>query len=212
MIIGIIGKARSGKDTFAEMLADVIYKRFGKRFILMAYAQELKLRVQRDFDLTYEQLWGEDKEIPDQRYEKRFTTTTGTVDDYTAIYWTAREIMQAYGEFYRSIDREFWVKNLFKVIDENGHKNVIVTDVRHPNEADPIKERKSGYIFRVTSERSNKPGIHGENHISETAMDDYTRVDLHIKNDGSLDELYKEAEKALQFLVEAESKGHLEVT
>lgn len=212
MIIGIVGKARSGKDTFAEMLANVIHKRFSKRFILMAYAQELKLRVQKDFDLTYEQLWGDEKEIPDQRYQKRITTVTGSRSDYATVYWTPREILQSYGEFFRSIDTEFWVKNLFKVIDENEYKGVIVTDVRYPNEADPIKERKSGYIFKISSERADKPAIHGENHISETAMDNYTRVDRYIINNGSLDDLYKEAEKTLQFLVEAESKGHLEVT
>lgn len=200
MIIGIIGKARSGKDTFAKMLADVIYKRFGKRFVLMAYAQELKLRIQKDFDLTYEQLWGDEKEVEDKRYPKN-----------DGSFWTPREIMQFVGTgCFRTVDTNFWIRTLFRVIDENEYKGVIVTDVRYPNEADPIKER-GGYLIKVTSDRADKPGIHGENHTSETSMDTYDGFDIHIKNDGSLDDLYKEAEKALQLLVEAESKKSLEV-
>jgi adenosyl cobinamide kinase/adenosyl cobinamide phosphate guanylyltransferase len=51
MLIGIKGKARSGKDTFAELLANALFDEGRQRFVLMAYAHELKLRVQRDFDL-----------------------------------------------------------------------------------------------------------------------------------------------------------------
>jgi hypothetical protein len=208
MIIGIVGKARSGKDTFAEMLAEEIFNEVKHRFVLMAYAQELKLRVQKDFDLSYDQLWGDSKETPDERYENRrfWTTCTGTTPpedvDYEPVYWTPREMMQSYGEFYRSIDNEFWVKNLFRTIEEKEYKNVIVTDVRHPNEADPIVER-DGYIIKVTSDRSDKEKIHGYQHISETAMDNYDKVDFHVRNDAGLQELNQSAKDVTQFLIKA---------
>lgn len=216
MLIGIVGKARSGKDTFAEMLAEEIFDQFGKRVVLMAYAQELKLRVQRDFDLSYDQLWGDTKEVPDKRYEKRLTTTwTGSAppDGYVhkPIYWTPREIMQSYGEFYRSIDQQFWVNNLFRAIKDKEYEGVIITDVRHPNEADPVKDTEDGYIIKVTSNRNDKPGIHGANHISETAMDNYKRVDFVVENDEGLQELKQKSKEALQFLVEAHKKAHSEV-
>ena len=70
IVIGICGKARSGKDTFAEMLAEELFDKIQKKFVMMAYATELKLRVQRDFDLSYDQLWGDDKEVEDKRYPK----------------------------------------------------------------------------------------------------------------------------------------------
>ena len=214
MIIGIVGKARSGKDTFAEMLAEEIFERFGKRFVLMAYAQELKLRVQRDFDLSYDQLWGDSKEIEDKRYTKAWVNNmvAGRRDtsEIESHHWTPREIMQAYGEFYRSIDKQFWVNNLFRAIEEKEYKGVIVTDVRHPNEADPIRERK-GYVIKVISERSDKQEIHGSDHISETAMDNYDGIDFLVENNAGLEELKQKAKEALDFLVEAESKGHLEV-
>lgn len=187
MIIGVTGKARSGKDTFAELLANKLFEKEGQRFVLMAYAHELKLKVQRDFDLSYDQLWGDEKESEDRRYIKR----------HDGSFWTAREILQAYGEFYRSIDNEFWVKELFRVIDDKGYKNVIVTDVRHPNEADPVKNR-DGFLIKVT--REQKDSIHGSSHISETAMDDYTGIDLYIVNNYGLKELETSAEEAVRFI------------
>ena len=105
MIIGIVGKARSGKDTFAEMLAEELFTVSGKRFVLMAYAQELKLRIQRDFDLSYDQLWGDSKEEYDRRYIKNRGNYIAGRRDHDEIkldYWTPREMMQSYGEFFRS--------------------------------------------------------------------------------------------------------------
>lgn len=184
MIIGITGKARSGKDTFAEMLAEELYKETKKKYVLMAYATELKMRCQKDFNLSYEQLWGDEKEEIDQRYTKPLNSDD---PDATLEYWTAREILQAYGQFFRTIEYDFWVKALFNTIEDKGYENVIVTDVRHPNEADPVRDR-GGVVIKVTSERGNKPGIHGSNHISEIAMDNY-QADYVVANDFGLKEL-----------------------
>ncbi len=192
MIISIIGKARSGKNTFAEILAEEIFNLVRKRYVLMAYAHELKNRVQRDFDLSYEQLWGNEKEIPDKRYPK--------YKEGSNIFWTPREIMQDYGELYRSVDYDFWVKELFRVIDEKEYTNVIITDVRHPNEADPVINR-GGLIIKITSNRDNKEQVHGENHISETAMDNYDKVDFHITNDGSIEDLRATAQQVVKFII-----------
>lgn len=197
MILGLCGKARVGKDLFAEILAEEIFNSVKKRFVLMAYAHELKNRVQRAFDLSYEQLWGNDKEIPDRRYQK--------YKEGNDIFWTPREIMQNYGEFYRSIDYDFWVKELFRIIDEKEYSNVIITDVRHPNEADPIVKR-GGLIIKITSNRENKEQIHGSNHISETAMDNYDKVDFHITNDGSIEDLRVTAQQVVKFIIESQKR------
>jgi hypothetical protein len=206
MIIGITGKARSGKDTFAETLAEEFYDITGRRFVLVAYAHELKLRVQKDFDLSYAQLWGDEKEIPDKRYKKSNVNNAiaGRRDqsEIESEYWTPREILQAYGQFFRTIDDLFWVKNLFKTIEDKKYINVIITDVRHPNEADPVKER-SGYIIRVNSERSNKEKIHGSQHISEIAMDTY-KEDITVVNDLGLKELSNAAKDTVNFILEIE--------
>ena len=195
MVIGVVGKARVGKNLFAEILAEEIFNSVRKRFILMAYAHELKNRVQRDFDLSYEQLWGNEKEVPDKRYPK--------YKEGNNIFWTPREIMQDYGEFYRSIDCDFWIKELFRIIDEKEYNNVIITDVRHPNEADPVIMR-GGLVIKIT--RENKDQVHGEKHISETAMDNYDKVDFHITNDGSIEDLRVTAQQVVKFIIDSQKR------
>jgi len=200
MILAIMGKARAGKDSLGKMLADVLFDRTGNKYILMAYATELKKRVQKDFDLSYEQLWGNDKEKPDHRYPKnRFNQVAGRrdYDEIRENYWTAREIMQDYGQFYRTIDNDFWVKALFSVIDEKEYENVIITDARHPNEADPVKN-SDGLTMRIS--RNVETDVHNQKHISETALDNY-EVDYEVKNFGSLADLQKTAEQLVEIII-----------
>ena len=197
MIFGIVGKARSGKDTFADFLSKALYERTHKTFIQMAYAKTLKDRIQADFDLSWEQLWGDEKEIPDKRYgkpkaefEKHMLNSKR--EEPINWFWTPREIMQAYGQFFRTIDYDFWVKELFRVMEDKEFENVIITDIRHPNEADPVKERK-GYIINIQSEREITNTVHNQQHISETAMDGYKKVDFIVANNGTLQDLRKAA-------------------
>jgi len=194
----VIGKARSGKDTFSKMLANALFDKSGKKYILMAYATELKKRVQTDFDLSYEQLWGNAKEIPDLRYPKdNFGASSNPAD-----YWTPREILQNYGQFFRTIDYDFWVRALFNVIDEKEYKNVILTDVRHPNEAYPINDR-GGFTIRIS--RNIETDVHNQQHISEVAMDDY-EVDFEVKNFGDLEGLQKTAEKLADVIISSKTE------
>jgi cytidylate kinase len=192
MIIAIVGKAQHGKDTLGKMLAEELFDKTGFKYVLMAYATELKRRVHKDFDLSYEQLWGNEKEKADFRYPKRGEGTSSNPSDY----WTAREIMQEYGQFYRNIDPDFWVKALYSVIDDKGYDNVIITDARHPNEADPVKKR-GGITIRIV--RNVETGIHNQEHISEIALDNYD-VDFEIKNFGDLDTLRNAAKELVQIL------------
>lgn len=183
MIIGVSGKARSGKNTFAEMLAEELYKRTGEAYVMMAYADVLKNMVQNEFDLSWDQLWGDEKEAEDHRYVK--WPDDGGED---RGWWTGREIMQAFGGFYRSIDPNFWTKKLFRTIEEKEYKNVIITDVRYPNEVGPVVER-NGYHVRVN--RPTADAVHGKTHASETSLDAPYRVDFAVVNTGTLDDLRK---------------------
>ena len=207
MIIGISGKARSGKDTFSGMLAKALNKEAYPTYVLMAFANELKLRCQAAFDLTWDQLWGEDKEKYDKRYPKTrgpLPYCAGNRDDGKGLevleerqHWTAREIMQEYGAFYRTIDNEFWIKNLFKVAEEKEYTNVIVTDVRYINEADYIIDN-GGYVIRV--ERETKDAVHNKEHPSEVELDDYKRFDYRVINNWTLKELEFGASEVASFL------------
>ena len=180
MLIGIAGKARSGKDTFATMLAECLFDVTGNRFVMMAFANELKKRIQIDFDLSYDQLWGDHKEVEDRRYP---------INDR---FWTAREIMQSYGEFFRSIDYNFWINNLFRTISDKEYDNVIVTDVRHTNEAEAILSN-GGVLVRVDAANRSTSTVHGSSHISENELDDFNRFTLVVNNNKGLNELKQEA-------------------
>ena len=180
MLIGIAGKARSGKDTFATMLAECLFDVTGNRFVMMAFANELKKRIQIDFDLSYDQLWGDHKEVEDRRYP---------INDR---FWTAREIMQSYGEFFRSIDYNFWINNLFRTISDKEYDNVIVTDVRHTNEAEAILSN-GGVLIRVDAANRSTSTVHGSSHISETGLDGFNRFTLVVDNNKGLNELKQEA-------------------
>lgn len=201
MFIGITGKARSGKDTFAEMLAEELFNLTRQRYVLMAFAHELKIRVQRDFDLSYEQLWGNEKEIEDRRYMKAPKHRVGVKsdkDELPNIYWTPREILQVYGEFYRSVNYSFWVNHLFEIIDDRKYTNVIITDVRYINEADSITKRK-GILAKIVRDENNN--VHGQSHISEVAMDYYKGIEFTIKNDEGLEEIKAAAKKTARALI-----------
>ncbi len=186
-IIGVSGKARSGKNTFADMLAEELHKQIGVAYVMMAYADVLKKMAQNELDLSWDQLWGESKEAEDKRYIKKVNTDS---DGEWLTYWTGREIMQSLGEFYRAIDGLFWVKKLFRTIDEKEYQSVIITDVRYPNEVDPVVER-GGYHVRVNRPEADE--VHGTTHASETSLDAPYKVDFTIMNTGTLDDLRKSA-------------------
>lgn len=201
MLIGIVGKARVGKDTFATVLAEELFKLTRQRYVLMAYAHELKMRVQKDFDLSYDQLWGDDKEKQDLRYAKQL----GGFSSNPVDYLSAREILQSYGEFYRSIDYDFWVNNLFEVIDDREYKKVIITDVRHTNEAIPIID-KGGVLIKIIRDADKVIPTHGQDHISETAMDDFTNIDIVIENNKTLEEFKSSVKEVAKLLVDRKNK------
>jgi len=62
MIIGIAGVARSGKDT----VADHLVKNY--EFVKVNLADPIKRAAQAWYGFTDEQVWGQDKDKPDERY------------------------------------------------------------------------------------------------------------------------------------------------
>lgn len=184
MLIGISGKARTGKDTVGVIFKKELFGGGKGEFKLMEYSRSLKEHLRKNFNITKDQLYGDLKEVPDRRYRKQ--------NIKEEIYWTPREILQAYGEFFRSIDNDFWVKEVFKNIFEN----LIITDVRHKNEVKAVKDR-GGYHIRIY--RDHGLEVNGTTHISETALDfvdvystDKNSIytpDFMIKNNSSIQNL-----------------------
>jgi hypothetical protein len=186
MIIGIAGKARMGKDTLANYLQEEFRWRDAYLHIT-AFAEQLKWMCGNSFGLSKEQLYGDKKEEPDFRFPR---TLHGSSQGIWSAAWTPREIMQAVGSFYRSIDKDFWVKaldNNIKIYEIPNATNIAISDIRHVNECEYVK--KKGILIKIVRGKVEK--VHGSNHESEISLDDKpdNYFDLVVDNNGSLDDL-----------------------
>lgn len=143
-IITASGKARHGKDTFCNMLADGL-RTHGKKVLRIAYGDYLKYIA-----LNYMGWNGEKDEAG-----RTLLQTLGT-------------------EKVRSKDPDFWVDTVIRLIDVIGDEfdYVIISDCRFPNEIDAwklhfydtisIHIERTGFDSDLTEEQKK--------HISETAL------------------------------------------
>ena len=196
----ISGKARVGKDTLADFIVNVFKDKYNKSFLKKAYADSLKEKLMAEFDLSWEQVYGDLKEVPDKRFMKKFkeeeSHADGKVWGDKDIYWTPREIMQFIGtDCYREIDDLFWVKQLFKNISDES--NLIVSDGRFRSEVDPIVD-SGGYHIKVI--RDYDGVVNNKTHDSETSLDDDYKVDFKIRNEGDLNDLKQTAEDIVKII------------
>ena len=181
MIIGISGKAGSGKDTAAKMLEvlyanpDISYEDFSNR----RYKNFADIQIVHFADTL--------KETAQVLFRIGEWETNTQEGKKTTINWigkTVRELLQGIGQGLRdAIDFDIWVKILFA--NTKGWSNYIIADVRYPNEVKAIKER-NGILLRIDRENAG-----AGNHSSETALDDYKEWDVHIKNNGSIEDLFE---------------------
>jgi hypothetical protein len=86
---------------------------------------------------------------------------------------------------------DIWVRTLERRALADPTTSVIICDLRFPNEAEAI-HRLGGRVIRVDRPahllpRASSPGE--DQHLSETAMDDYRNWDGVITNDGSIEKL-----------------------
>lgn len=172
-LVGLIGKKRTGKDTFAARLVG----RHG--FARLAFADPLKDAVGRlDPYVTYTYSGPE-----------RLSELLARVGGWEAAkdkYPEVRRLLQEYGMSIRDVDMDFWVKALsLRASVISGP--IVVTDVRFPNEADWI-ERSGGVLVRLT-----RPGTGADEHVSETALD--TRETVYtFHNAGTIRSLHEFAD------------------
>jgi len=169
VIIGLGFKARTGKDTIAEMLVE------HHGFTRIAFADALKRGCMEMFGLTQEQCYGDTKEV---------------LDEFWGV--TPRYILQKVGTecMREQYDSDIWVKSVQKKVTNGG--NWVVTDVRFPNEAAAV-QRWGGYLVRV--ERDGVGASGGiANHPSETSMINFKGWDYVVKNNGTLAELRDKVE------------------
>lgn len=173
-IIGLVGKAGSGKNTVASMINKIT----GNRYTEVAFADKLK------------QVAGLMLGVPAYDFENREykNSTLGPEWDYMSV----REFLQRIGTdaVRNGLHVNTWVNLLFK--DYYPGDNWIVTDVRMNNEANRIKHH-GGILVKIT-----KPNMETGNHQSETELDTI-QADYTIINDGSFFDLEFSINKMLDY-------------
>ena len=179
LLIGLAGKARTGKDTAARYLAAHL------SLISYAFADPLKQALADMFHLTVAQLEGAEKEQP--------------------LPWLGkapRELMQLLGtEWGRDlVHPQLWLllaeQNLHRLAEHNqAMQGVVIRDVRFNNEADWVRS-KGGVILHIT--RADAAAV--TMHPSESGVT-HRPGDLSLANDGTLYQLYDELESLIRVLL-----------
>lgn len=172
----LCGLSGAGKDT----VGDHLERAHGFRRV--AIADPLKRHVQQLFDLSEEQLWGEQRNTRHARLGR-----------------TPRELYQAFGDMCRGLDPEIWIRLWCEAVCTalaDGH-SVVCTDLRTLPELQAARAR-GARVWRIRRPGAGAPGRAGEHPtervLAELADDQFDRC---ICNDGDLDQLHRTIAAAL---------------
>jgi hypothetical protein len=170
-IIGITGRARSGKDTIADYVCSEY------EYAPLSFAAPLKSMVSA--------LLGEPESWVNEHK-----------DEHIMGLASPRRLLQTLGtEWGRQIiDTNIWVNILSREVsklDPDWYNGVVIPDVRFNNEAEWILAN-GGQVWHV-----ERPGaLVVAPHISENGVDSRL-ISWNICNDGTLDDLYEKVEAIL---------------
>lgn len=177
LIVGIMGRKRSGKDTVAARLVEA------HGFRRLAFADRLREAV-LDLDPIVVPVVG--SEWASLRLSEVLRRYDGW--ERAKEIPEVRRILQNYGQSVRRINPDFWLRPVLEQIDTYPTRATVISDVRYPNEARAITSR-GGVLIRVY-----RPGQDtSDTHESETALNGWyahsticngsTIADLHTRVD-----------------------------
>jgi dephospho-CoA kinase len=189
MLIGLFGQKRVGKDTIADYLSE----KYGYK--QMAMATQLKEACTVIFGFSYEQLYGDLKEVVDERFD---------ITPRRAMQYLGTDVFRKHiKSIIPNIGENFWVNRVEDKIkqlrSENPTINIVVSDIRCANELDMIS-RLGGIIIKI-----ERPNLHllyePDMHESEAGILNITGYDYSVINDGSIEELHRKIDDILEELI-----------
>lgn len=154
-IIGITGKSRYGKDTTGKIIIELF-----ENYQIVKFAQPIKNALKELYDFTYDQLETDLKEQIDIRYN---ITPRQAMEEMTMCY------IKKHGDL-------FFSNKIYNKIDNGELKNIIITDVRYPEDFKSIKKR-GGIIIKIVK------------YIEEIKINNYENYDFVIVNNSTINNL-----------------------
>lgn len=173
-LIGIIGQKRAGKDT----MADYIIKNYN--YTKKSLSDPLKDACKSIFLLSDEQLYGNEKEVPDKRWNgstpRQLLQVVGTQ--------LFREDLNKYIPQLNELSNTIWIHHFELWYAKNKDKKIVIPDIRFNDEAQMIKNN-GGVLIKINRGEFSKTDLHK----SEQELEDIM-ADAYIFNNSSIDELY----------------------
>ena len=191
VLIGIMGKKGSGKDTVSDYLVA------NYQFHKLAFADPIKQVAQIMFDFNEQQLNGEFKETID----KRWGISPREVFQKLGTEFGQFDLPKYFPTLGEKVNRNFWVERLkieYYKLPKNS--NVIVSDVRFNHEIEEIK-KMGGKIIYI--ERNDRIWENQDSHLSEKEMEKLDRnlFDIRVDNNDCKQKLFDNINKLIPDLI-----------
>ncbi|WP_327379435.1 deoxynucleotide monophosphate kinase family protein [Streptomyces sp. NBC_01212] len=196
--IGIIGRARTGKDTAGQWLVDNRgYRRIGFADALKEAALKVDPIIQVETALDeygekYDYNVGLQWVVDDHGWE-------GAKDKFPEV----RRFLQELGAAVRAIDEDFWLRTAMAKVQAANEDGVpvVITDVRYPNEAASLRRADFHLVY------IERPDVEQLTHESEGALG-MGDADYGIHNTGSLPNFLADVEGIADRIAAIESRRH----
>lgn len=177
----LVGKAGSGKDTFAKMFPKLKQFAFGDELKKVVHvAQTNGVSCASDYVSSRTGII-DTASIPILKYAIEHKTNG-----------KQRDVLQVVGQGFRNIEPDIWVNLLKAAIEEANNPPYIITDCRYENEFDAFSDGISIFLNADLSVRidrikardgANADVIH-LNHVSETQLEKFaSKCDYIVEND-----------------------------
>lgn len=189
LLIGLTGAAGAGKDSVAAILCAAQWRS-------AAFADALRVEISEAFGI-------DQRLLTDRRHKESSTPqlSAGMASNANWLRWAAvhghsliqprspRWVMQSWGSFRRHNEPGYWVRHVTywaQFQRQYQPRNLVVTDVRYPNEAQALRELR-GHIVRV--HRPGSAALAPETAQHESEQHGAITASAEIHNDGPLEAL-----------------------